>query len=70
MMTVLSTKTRPQVMFDPANKDHRKWAAGFIKNQNWRECPVRFLVNDNSLDLSIVMQRQLVQYYTTKEFKL
>ena len=60
---------RPQVVFDPTNKDHRKWASSFIKNHSWRECPVRFLVNDNSVEFANVIQRQLVQYYTSKEFK-
>lgn len=60
---------RPQVVFDPKNKDHRKWAASFFKNNSWRECPVRFLVNDNSIDLTSVIKRQLVEFYTTKEFK-
>ena len=68
-MRSLAALVRPQVMFDPTNKDHRKWAASFIKNRSWRECPVRFLVNDNSLELVNVIQRQLVQYYTNKEFK-
>ncbi len=60
---------RPQVIFDPTNKDHRKWVSDFIKNRTWRNCPVRFIVADNSLELANVMQRQLVQYYTSKEFK-
>lgn len=68
-MRSLATIVRPQVVFDPTNKDHRKWAADFIKNRSWRGCPVRFMVDDNSYDISNVMQRQLVQYYTDNEFK-
>lgn len=68
-MNTLTTNSRPQVVFDPTNKDHRKWAADFIRTNSWRGCPVRFLVSDNSLAIPNVMQRQLVQYYTNKEFK-
>jgi hypothetical protein len=60
--------TRPQVVFDPKNKDHRKWATEFLHTKSWKNCPVRFLVNDTSLDYVAVMQRQLITYYADKEF--
>jgi len=68
-MSVLLLSRRPEVMFDPTNKDHRKWAAGFFKTNSWRECPVRFVVRDSSIDLTNVLKRQLVEFYTAKEFK-
>lgn len=60
---------RPQVVFDPSDKNHRKWAADFLRIRSWKNCPVRFVVNDNSIDLVGVMQRQLVTYYAEREFK-
>lgn len=66
---ITKTFIRPQVVFDPTKKDHRKWAAGFIKTKSWKDCPVRFIVKDNSLDICNVVQRQLADYYITKEFK-
>lgn len=59
---------RPRVLFDPCNKDHRKWAAKFFNNRSWRDCPVRFVINDRSLDLVGVIQRQLIGYYAEQEF--
>jgi hypothetical protein len=66
---MIKTFARPQVVFDPAKKDHRKWVAKFFKTKSWKDCPVRFITNDNSLDISNVIQRQLANYYTSKEFK-
>lgn len=59
---------RPQVVFDSTNKEHRKWATEFLRTRSWKNCPVRFLVNDNSLDHVAVIQRQLITYYADKEF--
>lgn len=67
-MTNLATVVRPQVVFDPTNTDHRKWAGDFIKNRSWRNCPVRFIVSDTSLDIAGVIQRQLVEFYINQEF--
>jgi Fe-S cluster biosynthesis and repair protein YggX len=67
-MANISTLVRPQVVFNSDNPDHRKWVANFIKTKSWRDCPVRFLVNDNSLDMANVVQRQLLEYYINKEF--
>jgi len=67
-MTMLQTMLKPHVIFDPANAEHRLWAASYIKNKTWRDCPVRFIVNDNSLDLPGVIQRQLIEFYVSTEF--
>ena len=68
-MIARSLHTRPQVVFDASNTEHRKLAANFIKNRSWSGCPVQFIVHDPSMDLSNVIQRQLVQYYIEQEFK-
>lgn len=42
----------------------------FQKTKTWANCPIRFVCNEGS-DASImlgVMQRQLLEYYTIKEF--
>jgi len=66
-MSLLSNR-RPEVVFDPTNKDHRKWVASFFRNNSWRECPVRFIVRENGNDINVI-KRQLVEFYTAKEFK-
>jgi hypothetical protein len=67
-MTVLARTRKPEVVFDPEKREHRRAVAEFLKNKSWRDCPYRFLVNDNSLDLTAVLKRQMVEYYTNREF--
>ncbi len=55
-------------MFDPGNKDHRRWFADFNKNLTWAKCPVRFAVNEDHGDLITQIQRSLIQYYVDREF--
>ena len=57
-----------KVIFDPKDKEHRKWAASFFKHNSWSGCPVRFVASDSGLVLNVI-QRQLVEYYTDTEFK-
>ncbi len=59
---------RPYVVFDPKNKEHRKWYADFNKNLSWSKCPVRFVVDDDAGDLVTMIQRKLIEHYTAKEF--
>lgn len=59
---------RPWVVFDPKNKDHRRWYADFNKNLSWAKCPVRFVVDDDAGDLITMIQRRLIEYYTSREF--
>ena len=59
---------RPLTVFDPANKDHRQWYAEFNKSYSWVHCPVRFVVDDDVGDLVTMIQRKLIEYYTSEEF--
>jgi hypothetical protein len=68
-MSKLAFYGRPYVVFDPTNKDHRKWFADFNKNRSWARCPVRFVVNEDHGDLLTQIQRELIQFYVDKEFK-
>lgn len=67
-MPVLARTRKPEVVFDPKKREHRRVVAEFLKNKSWRDCPYRFLVNDSSLDLTAVLKRQMVEYYTNLEF--
>lgn len=60
---------RPQVVFDPANKNHRKQYAMFFRNRTWGHSPYRFVIDDDSLDLVTCVERKLLEYYTNKDFK-
>lgn len=67
-MSRLALFGRPYVVFDPSNKDHRRWFADFNKSLTWAHCPVRFVVDDDHGDLITMIQRNLIQYYVDKEF--
>lgn len=67
-MSRLQLYGRPFVVFDAQNKDHRRWFAEFNKNLSWKNCPVRFVVNEDHGDLITQIQRSLIQFYVDKEF--
>jgi hypothetical protein len=67
-MSLLSFHGRPWTVFDAANREHRKWFAQFQALGTWGNCPVRFVVDDDHGDLITMIQRRLIDYYTTKEF--
>jgi hypothetical protein len=68
-MSRLELFGRPYVIFDPANKDHRRYYNQFVLTHSWGECPVRFVVPEDHGDLVTMIQRSLITYYVTKEFK-
>jgi len=67
-MSRLSLHSRPFVVFDSSNKEHRKWFAEFNRSAKWGSCPVRFVVEDDNGDLVTMIQRRLIQYYVSREF--
>jgi hypothetical protein len=67
-MSKLVQAGRPYVAFNPSNKDHRKWFAQFQAQSTWSRCPVRFFIDDDHGDLVTMIQRRLIDFYTTKEF--
>ena len=67
-MSILSFYGRPWTVFDAANRQHRKWFAQFQAQGTWSNCPVRFIVAEDQGDLVTMIQRRLIDYYTTKEF--
>lgn len=68
-MSRLQLHGRPWVVFNPYNKEHRKWFADFNQNGAWGRCPVRFVVNEDHGDLITQIQRELIQFYVDKEFR-
>ena len=67
-MSVLHINSRPWTVFDPNNKDHRRWFAEFQKLGTWGRCPVRFMVPEDQGDLITMIQRKLIEFYVKKEF--
>lgn len=68
-MSLLQFKSRPWTVFDPANKDHRRWYYQFTQHGSWGRCPYRFIVPDDHGDLITMCQRALVKYYVEHEFQ-
>lgn len=68
-MSRLFLNTRPWVVFDPKDRNHRKWYAEFVHIGTWGKCPVRFLVADDQGDLITMIQRSLIKFYVEQEFK-
>jgi len=68
-MSKLSFFGRPWVVFNAGNRQHRNWYAEFQRTSTWSKCPVRFYSDDESGDLIAMIQRQLIEYYTNREFK-
>lgn len=56
--------------FTASNTQHRKYYAEFVKNKSWGYCPVRFAVRGSRTDLITQIERDMVDYYTLKEFKV
>ena len=69
-MSRLELFGRPYVVFDPDNKDHRKYYYQFVETSSWGQCPVRFVVPEDHGDLVTMIQRSLVAYYVSKKFNL
>ncbi len=69
-MSILDLKSRPTVEFDAKNLQHRKHYAEFVKKKSWGYCPVRFAVRGSRTDLITQIERDMVDYYSYKEFKV
>lgn len=69
MKTILDLHRRPTVLFDPANKDHRKYVAEFLATGTWGHCPVVFFAPDEANTKAYAIE-SLADYYLSKEFKV
>lgn len=69
-MPKLKTVTaRPVVTFDATNAQHRRWVTEYMRTNRWADCPVRFTINSPTGIIIGTIQRQLLEYYTSLEFK-
>ena len=67
-MSLLNLSGRPFTVFDPSNKEHRKYYHDYVKHNTWSRCPYRFIVPDTHGDLITMIQRSLVRFYSEHEF--
>ena len=68
-MLKMSLKQRPWAMFDPADKNHRAYFDKFLKTKSWKDCPVQWLIADDSRDVVHHIGKVLLDHYTSNEFK-
>jgi hypothetical protein len=67
-MSRLALFGRPFVVFDASDKNHRAYYHNFVVTGSWGTCPFRFVVDDDHGDLITMIQRNLIKYYSNKEF--
>lgn len=68
MNTVMMTRVRPTVIFDPQDSQHRAWAHNFLESKSWTDCPVMFALPQNEPSVYTMITRELALYYSRKEF--
>lgn len=68
MNSVLATKTRPTVMFDVTNSQHRYWAYEFMQNRSWKDCPVIFALPQGEPSVATMVAREMLMHYAAQEF--
>lgn len=64
----LATFGRPKTVFDPADKSHRGAYLEFLETGTWRNCPVSFIIDDDSLSVTYCIEKKLLAHYLKKEF--
>ena len=62
------TRVRPLAVFDPSNKKHRALFAQFVRSGRWDHSPVQLVASEPTQIEVGTMARQLIQFYTDKEF--
>lgn len=67
-MLRMSLHQRPWTLFDPKNKDHRAYFNEFLKTRSWRQCPVQWIIGDDSQDVVHYISKVLLNHYTSAEF--
>lgn len=68
MSTMLKLYTRPTVIFDVKNKEHRKMAHQFLTRRSWTNCPVQFALPIGEDNVYTMIMRLMTEYYSQKEF--
>jgi hypothetical protein len=59
---------KPTVAFDATNQKHRADYATFLKTNSWKHSDVHYELADVAGEVQGVVQRKLLEYYSSKEF--
>jgi len=68
VMLKMSLHQRPWALFDPTNKSHRSYFNTFMHTRSWSDCPVQWIIGDDSQDVVHYISKVLINHYTTLEF--
>ena len=66
--SLVMTKVRPTVVFDPSNKEHRFHAYHLLKHRTLKNCPYIWALTSGSDNVYDMLMHQLSLYYTGQEF--
>jgi hypothetical protein len=66
--SLVMTKVRPTVVFDPKNKEHRFHAYNLLKNRTLKNCPYIWALTSGSDNVYDMLMHELSLYYTEQEF--
>lgn len=59
---------KPEVVFDPASKEHRQAYFSFLKHKSWKTSKFKFILEDDHHDIPSSINNKLLDYYIGKEF--
>jgi hypothetical protein len=68
MASLLRLYSKPTVVFNVKNREHRKMAHRFLVDRSWRQCPVQFALPVGEDNVYTMIMRLMTAYYTEKEF--
>ena len=66
--SVVMTKIRPTVIFDPNDIEHCRQGSLMIKNRSLKDCPWIFALHEGHDNVIDMINRELVRWYTEREF--
>jgi hypothetical protein len=68
-MSILQVRTRPWMVFDVNDAEHRRLFYKYTQTGSWAHCPYRFVVpDDHGNDVTSLIQRELSSWYAAREF--
>lgn len=62
--------SRPFVVFDANNQEHRSLYNKFLKTRSWKHNPYQWIIDDSSLDVVHNINSKILRYYMNAEFSV
>jgi hypothetical protein len=68
--SIVMTRVRPTVVFDPSNAEHRRQGWLMMKNRSLKDCPWIFALHEGHDNVIDMIQREMVRWYAAREFEV